>query len=383
MPSELNPAAVRMSLERLDAGPQRCAGDFYGYLFAADAGLRDMFPPAMSEQNERLFAALVHIVGLLDRPGALARYLTQLGADHRKYGVAPEHYGPVGDALLRSLRRHIPDWDEADEYAWTAAYSAASRMMIAGAEAQHGPPWWEGQVVHHERRSGDLAVLTVRTSEPLPYQPGQYVTVQTGHWPRMWRRFSVASAPYGDGTMFDLHVRAVPGGWVSPVLVKGDSGAQLQVGPAMGDMTPEAADGKDLLCVAGGTGLAPLKALVEAVLEGDEEAVSCGRGSRRDIHLFHGARTPMDLYDMPALRRMQDSYPWLQVESVVSREPRFDGFRGHVCDVLPGYQDWTAREAFIAGPAAMVRSTASVLAGTGVPDYQLHFDAVELGEPGE
>jgi NAD(P)H-flavin reductase/hemoglobin-like flavoprotein len=378
----LNPLAVRASLEQVTASPQVCAGDFYGYLFAARPGLRDMFPPQMDTQNERLFGALVRITRLLDRPDALAQYLVQLGADHRKYGVRSEHYPMVADALIRALRRHSPAWSDAAEGGWQAALSVASHMMIAGASSISGPPWWEGRIIHHERRSGDLAVLTIQTEQPLPYLPGQYVTVQTSKWPRVWRQFSVANAPRLDGTM-DLHVRSIPGGWVSPVLVKNAvDGGRVMLGPAMGGMVPSAAGSRDLLCVAGGTGLAPLKALAQAVLEGDEAAVAAGRGARRSIHLFHGARTPLDLYDMPGLRRLADCYPWLHVEPVLSRAPEFAGYRGHVCDVLGDYPaDWKERQVFVAGPAGMVQHTAEMLTASGVPEAQVHFDEAGLLEP--
>jgi NAD(P)H-flavin reductase/hemoglobin-like flavoprotein len=380
-PQGLNPLAVRTSLEQVTASPQVCAGDFYGYLFAARPELRDMFPPQMDTQNERLFAALVRITKLLDRPDALAQYLVQLGADHRKYGVRSEHYAMVSDALIRALRRHSPAWSDAAEGGWQAALSVASHMMIAGASSISGPPWWEGRILHHERRSDDLAVLTIQTGQPLPYLPGQYVTVQTSKWPRVWRQFSVANAPRLDGTM-DIHVRSIPGGWVSPVLVKNavDDG-RVMLGPAMGGMVPSATGSSDLLCVAGGTGLAPLKALAQAVLEGDEAALSAGRGRRRAIHLFHGARTPLDLYDMPELRRLADCYPWLNVVPVVSRDPEFAGHRGHVSDVLAGYPaDWKDHQVFVSGPSGMVQSTAEALAGAGVPEAQVHFDEAALLE---
>jgi len=83
--------------------------------------------------------------------------------------------------------------DELD--AWAAAYQMATGLMIGGAAGQSGPAWWSGRVIRHERRTDDLAVITIRTDEPLPYRPGQYVTVETGKWQRVWRPYSVAGAP--------------------------------------------------------------------------------------------------------------------------------------------------------------------------------------------
>jgi len=376
-PPPLNPLAVRQSLEGMTAGPKECAGDFYGYLFTACPHLRDMFPPQMTVQNERLFAALMKMVELLDRPDALARYLTRLGADHRKYGVAAEHYALVGDALLRTLRRHCPHWGEAAEEAWASAYAAASDMMISGAETATEPATYDGRVVRYERRTHDLAVLQIRTDVPVAYRPGQYVTVESPKWPRCWRSFSVANMPAQDGAsdFLELHVRAVPCGWVSGALVR-DTGAgtPLTVGPSAGAMDDRDLWSHDLLMVAGGTGLAPVKAIVEAVLARDEAAVAFGGGPRRNIHLFHGAKTPMDLYDMPALHELSSCYPWLQVIPVLSDTPGYHGLTGNVAEAALGFSEWGGREIFISGPTEMTRLAVGQFRKAGYPESLLHFD---------
>jgi NAD(P)H-flavin reductase/hemoglobin-like flavoprotein len=376
-PPALNPLAVRQSMEGMTAGPTLCAGDFYGYLFAACPHLREMFPPQMTVQNERLFAALLKMVSLLDTPDQLARYLARLGADHRKYGVRPEHYAPVGDALLRTLRRHCPAWGPAAEAAWQAAYAAASQMMIAGAAAAPGPATYSGQVVRRELRSHDLAVLHVRTDVPLAYRPGQYVTVESPTWPRSWRHFSVANmpAPGGSSDYIELHVRAVPCGWVSRALVRDAvPGTALTIGPAAGALGDASLRDHDLVMVAGGTGLAPVKAIVESVLAGDEAALLAGAGRRRNIHLFHGARTPMGLYDMPALHELSACYPWLQVIPVISGDPGFPGLTGNVADAALGFSEWEGREIFISGPAGMNQRAVSQFRAAGYPGSLLHFD---------
>jgi NAD(P)H-flavin reductase len=377
----VDPAVIRRSLTGMTAGAQVCAGDFYGYLFTANGRLRDMFPPEMAAQNDRLFSALLRIVDLLDQPGQLVPYLSQLGADHRKYGVEPGHYAQVGTALLRALRRHCPAWSGEAEAAWASAYSLAADMMMSGAEACQGPATFQGRVVHHERRNADLAVLVVETDEPLPYQAGQYVTVQHARWPRVWRAFSVANAPAADG-LLTLHVQAVPAGWVSSALVRDTwEGSKIVIGPAVGTMTSARLSDRDLVCVAGGTGLAPVGAIVEDVLAGDEAAVHGGQGTRRNITLFHGARQRLGLYDMPRLRELSDRFPWLEVVPVVSGDERFDGLKGDVAAAALAYADWRDREAVISGPSAMTCAALTGFRGAGVPGDQLHFDPTEQEGP--
>lgn len=96
---------------------------FYGRLFAGNPELRPMFPAAMGAQRDRLFHALTRIVHSLSTPEEMEPYLSQLGLDHRKYGVLTEHYPAIGRALLATLCRFSGDaWSPGAEAAWAGAY---------------------------------------------------------------------------------------------------------------------------------------------------------------------------------------------------------------------------------------------------------------------
>ncbi|MEU1886109.1 FAD-binding oxidoreductase [Micromonospora rifamycinica] len=104
----------------------------------------------------------------------------------------------------------------------------------------------------------------VRPWSRLAYRPGQAIPVHTPRHPDQWRWYSPANAPRPDGTV-ELHVRAVAAGTVSTSLVhQVRPGELLHLGPSH-DTDLHLRDG-DLLLVAGGTGLAPLRALVEQVV---------------------------------------------------------------------------------------------------------------------
>ena len=125
-------------------------------------------------------------------------------------------------------------------------------------DAADSPAWWIATVTGMERRGPDIAVLTLQPEQPLTYLPGHHISVQTPHWPRLWRTYSIANAPRPDG-LLRLHVRAVPGGLVSPVLVhQVKAGDPLVLGAPAGAMIADTQSPRDVLCLAGGTGLAPL-----------------------------------------------------------------------------------------------------------------------------
>ncbi|MFI0408715.1 globin domain-containing protein [Actinomadura sp. 3N508] len=377
------PRIVKETFTRLESDPAGAMSFFYGRLFAAEPRLRALFPPAMGTQHDRFFHALTRLVWSQDNPEDLARHLGRLGRDHRKHGVLPEHYPAVEAALIATLRFFAANvWTAEAERAWTSAYRSAAATMIEAAErdAADAPPWWLAEVAAHDRRAGDLAVLTLRPERPLPFLPGQRVSVQTPRWPRVWRPYWIANAPRSDG-MLRLHVRARPAGWVSGALVRHTApGDTVLLGPAAGSMTLDRDSGRGLLLIGGGTGLAPMKALAE-------QALSSGPG--RDVHLLVGARDGRDLYDLEELRLLESAYPRLRLTTVLSRPPephdapgRAPGSpQGRLPDVLPCFLDrlphWEDLDAYVAGPAPFVRSTATALQRHGMPLSRIHHDLLD------
>ena len=379
-PADLLPdaaiASIRETFAIVAAAGEQPASYFYGRLFVGHPHLRGMFPPAMDVQRDRLLRALIQIVEGLTSPEDLVRYLSQLGRDHRKYSVEPAMYNAVGEALIATLRAYAgPAFTQDAQEAWVQAYQAASGLMIRAAEDDSvvAPAFWTAELVENEQRQPGIAVLTVAPDQPLPYLAGQHVTVQTPRWPRVWRPYSVASRPREDGLM-TFHVRAVPGGWVSNALVRYTApGDELILGPALGTMTLGLAEQRDLLCVVGGTGLAPIKAIIEQAIR---ESSACPR----EIFLFYGARTRDELYDLPDLYRLADAYPRFLLTPVTSDDPAFDGMQGNVGRVAARYLPHRECEAYVAGPVAMVHETIRVLARAGIPQQRIHYDDALLAE---
>jgi NAD(P)H-flavin reductase/hemoglobin-like flavoprotein len=363
-------AAVRETFAIVAAAGGKAASYFYGWLFARHPELRELFPPAMDAQRDRLLRALARIVESMSTPEDLAAYLTQLGRDHRKYSVRPEMYEGVGDALMATLRAHAgPAFTPAAQEAWAQAYAAVSQLMIKAAEDDGAvaPAFWTAEVVLNEQRRRGISVLTVAPDQLLPYEPGQHVSVQTARWPRVWRPYSIACRPREDGLM-TFHVKAVPGGWVSNALVyHAEPGDDLILGPALGTMTLRPAGGRDLLCIAGGTGLSPIKAIIQQAIK---ESSACPR----QIHLFYGARTRAELYDLPDLWHLQDAYSGFQLTPVTSDDPAFDGMQGNVGRVAARHMPHRECAAYVAGPPAMVRETVHVLTRAGLRSDLIHYD---------
>jgi NAD(P)H-flavin reductase/hemoglobin-like flavoprotein len=340
---------------------------FYATLFRIAPESRDLFPVNMEVQRSRLMRALVHVVQMIDQPDELVPFLEQLGRDHRKFGVVAQHYEAVGEALITAIATTAgPAWTPAVRDAWTDAYAAVSTAMRTAAQAERGPASWLGRVVGHERLGWDLAIITVQAGEPIPYRAGQYVSVETPQRPRLWRYLSPANAPREDGTL-EFHVRAVDGGWVSRSIVAHSGiGDTWRIGPPMGRMHVDPASGRDLLMVSGGTGLAPIKALLEDI---------AGRPEQPRTQVFVGGRTWDDLYDFTSLRKFSYSNTWLDVIPVVEEEEGSSGAeRGTLADVVTRYGAWSDHDVLVCGSPAMIRATVSRMLVAGTPLDRIKYD---------
>jgi NAD(P)H-flavin reductase/hemoglobin-like flavoprotein len=341
---------------------------FYATLFRIAPEVRDLFPVTLEVQRSRLMRALVHVVQMIDQPDELIPFLEQLGRDHRKFGVVAEHYEALGESLFTAIGTTAGPsvWTPEVRDAWVDAYAVASTAMRAAAEAEQGPASWLGRVVAHERLGWDLAIITVEPSEPIPYRAGQYVSVETPQRPRLWRYLSPANAPREDGTL-EFHVRAVEGGWVSRAIVAHSRiGDTWRIGPPMGRMHVDPESGHDLLMVGGGTGIAPIKALLEEIAERPEQPRT---------QVFVGGRTWDDLYDFANLRKFSYSNTWLDVVPVVEEDEGSSGAeRGTLADVVTRYGAWSDHDVLVCGSPSMIRATVSRMLVAGTPLDRIKYD---------
>jgi NAD(P)H-flavin reductase len=364
--------SLEQSIAAIAPVADKAVAYFYSLLFTAHPQLRSMFPLAMDEQRGKFLYALSRCIGDMQDSRKLARYLGQLARDHRKYGVQDKHYPVLAETLAASIPAFAGTaWDDAGAAAWRAAVEHICTVMAAAAsDVADEPAWWIAEVTSHDRRGPDLAVLTIQPSPALPFRAGQYLTVQVTQWPRVWRPYSIGNAPRPDGSL-DLHVRAVPGGLVSNALVQQtQAGDTLVLGPARGEMAASSGSQRDLLCLAGGTGLAPIKAIIEELAGTTPGGPSCS------IELFVGARQAADLYDLPDLRRLEAANPGLRVITAVPEGPGAADVRGSLPDAVRRCARLQDREVYVCGPRGMVRSTLRLLAHR-IPSRRIHYDTAD------
>jgi NAD(P)H-flavin reductase/hemoglobin-like flavoprotein len=360
--------ALRESMECAEERADEFSKALYAHMFADQPGLRALFPASLEASRVRMMQALSHVVGNIDNRSELVPYLKALGRDHRKFGVDPRHYAPVGGSLIAALRTALgSQLTPRHERAWTEVFEAISTVMIHGAEedAVISPAWWDAEVVFHRRVLDDVAVIQVRPHTSYPYRPGQYCSLMTPRRPQLWRSYSLASAPRDDG-LLEFHIRAVGAGWVSSSLVwKTEPGDVLRLGAPRGKDLANPRSESDLLCICAGTGVAPIIATMQELEQ---------RQDGRRVHIFYAGRDRDHLYALPHLESIGVRYRRLTVVPVVSPEGPQDLSPEMMGNVVTSYGDWQQHSVYVAGHSNMVQTTLERLREHGVTDQQVTHD---------
>ena len=148
-------------------------------------------------------------------------------------------------------------------------------------------------------------------------------------------------------------------------------GDTWRIGPPMGRMQIARNSRRNVLMVAGGTGSAPIRALLEDLARGD--------GQPR-TQVFIGGRTWDDLYDFAHLRRLSYDNPWLDVVPVVERDDAGLGGAeiGTLSEVVTRYGSWADHDVTVCGSPAMIRATVSQMLVAGTPLDRITYDPFTL-----
>jgi NAD(P)H-flavin reductase len=118
--------------------------------------------------------------------------------------------------------------------------------------------------------------------------------------------------------------------------------------------------------VAGGTGVAPLQAMLDDLAQW---------GDNPKVRLFYGGRTREDLYALEGLRMMASCNPWLTVTPVIESGPGVAGCeQGMLADVVTGHGAWPGRDVLVSGSPAMIRATVSRMLVAGTALDQIRYD---------
>ncbi|QEW06831.1 NADH:ubiquinone reductase (Na(+)-transporting) subunit F [Nitrincola iocasae] len=224
-------------------------------------------------------------------------------------------------------------------------------------------------VVSIEDLSPSIKEIRLALDRPMTFQAGQYVNLNLPGVEGS-RAFSIANPP-SDDRHIELHVRLVPGGagttWLHQSLKPGD---ELELSGPYGQFFVRKSDAKDVIFIAGGSGLSSPQSMIVDLLE---------QGDTRQIYLFQGARNLSELYNrerLEALTQQHANFHYIPALNEPTAVDAWTGFIGFVHEAAKDYFDgrFNGHKAYLCGPPPMIDAAISALMQGRVFEADIHME---------
>ncbi|MGQ0442190.1 MAG: CDP-6-deoxy-delta-3,4-glucoseen reductase [Methylophilaceae bacterium] len=232
------------------------------------------------------------------------------------------------------------------------------------------------RVLKKEKLAHDVMSLHLQlpSSERLQFMAGQYVEFILKEGKR--RAFSIANAPH-DETGLELHLRLIVGGeFTQYVFNELPEKAILRIEAPFGTFYLREESQKPIIFMAGGTGFAPIKGIIEHMLHA---------GNKRAIKLYRGARSLQDLYLDNLCQRWAEHMPNISYIPVLSEPKIEDNWQGRTGlvhqAILDDIQDLSGYQTYVCGAPAMVDVAHRAFVEKGLPADEFFSDAFTFANP--
>jgi CDP-4-dehydro-6-deoxyglucose reductase len=219
------------------------------------------------------------------------------------------------------------------------------------------------KVVNFDYVTDDVLALKLKypPTSSFNYIPGQYIDLS---FKGVKRSYSIASAP-SESKDIELHIRKVPNGKMSDLLFGCVTENQLMrmEGPKGTFFVRD--NDKPLIFIATGTGIAPVKAMIEQLNSS---------GDKRAIHIYWGMQYQNEIYCKELIEYSQ-KYSHIHFTSVLSREKNLQSKHGYVQNiVLEDFQSLNECEVYACGSINMIEQAKKLFIENGLPSEAFHSD---------
>ncbi len=220
----------------------------------------------------------------------------------------------------------------------------------------------------------DIKQLTLKLDDPnsMDYKAGQFVQIETPVYERtdepVYRAYSMSSVP-SSKNLIEMEIRLVPDGICTTYVHK-----HLKVGDTMTVNGPygefhRSENDKHMICIAGGSGMAPLKSILYDMRE---------KGINRKATYFFGAKSKRDLFlldEMKQLERDMPSFRFIPALSEPAAEDKWEGETGLITNIVDRHtEDLSNAEAYLCGSPFMIDACIAVLKKHGMPETSIFYD---------
>ncbi len=227
------------------------------------------------------------------------------------------------------------------------------------------------RVQEMNRLADDVMQLLIKlpASERLQFLAGQYIDIllEDGRH----RSFSIANAPHNDDYL-ELHIRLVEGGLFTPKIFNTMQPKELlRIEGPHGSFFYHEETRDKILLLAGGTGFAPLKGIIEHLIS---ENVTC------PVYLYWGVRTEADLYMRELAQQWATEHDTIHFIPVLSdADNNWSGRTGYVHEaVLNDFNDLSAFDIYACGPPAMIKAAEESFQQKGMSKGQFYYDSFDF-----
>jgi NAD(P)H-flavin reductase len=237
------------------------------------------------------------------------------------------------------------------------------------------PTWYAAELIGIEEVAPDVRLFTIRVPElsVFDFRPGQFVTFDLPIGEKRldrWRSYSIASIPAQNNEL-TLCIGHLPGGragkyWFEDCAI----GQSLKMKGPDGQFFLPSFDKEDaLVMICTGTGIVPFRSMIQSLIQSGEHP--------KKLHLIFGTRYRTGILYKAEMEALAERYDWFSYDVCLSREPDFEGQKGHVHQVYVSAYSQTSLEKtrfMLCGWQAMIDEAQSKLKEMGVAPSNILFE---------
>lgn len=249
---------------------------------------------------------------------------------------------------------------------------AFTQVEVEGASDAPAPESYAGKIIGIEDLTHDIKKVTLEVDRPMRFAAGQYANLKVSGLRRA-RNYSFADPPEREGRkQVNLFIRKVPKGAFTEELFAGRlQDVVFEIEAPHGEFHLRTGS-SPIICIAGGSGLAPLMSVLEKARR-DRVARPCA--------FLFGARTQADLYCLEQIKQIEqgwaEQFVFLPVLSHEAADTSWTGARGlvtqFITDAMPG-TDWSIAEGYMCGPPGMIDAGIASMTEVGMKIENIFYD---------
>ena len=277
-----------------------------------------------------------------------------------------------GGPVLPTERPYLTPKELDENVRLSCQVKVKSDMQITVPEEYLSIQEFMAEVLYSKDLTYDMKEIRFTLKEPstIKFKPGQYIqfNIPTKNDETIYRAYSISSPPSTQNEV-ELIVRLVPGGIGSTYIHSLKEGDEVNISGPYGEFFLQERSDYDIICVGGGAGMAPLKAIIYSLFE---------RETNRKVDLYFGVRSMKDLFyieEFDKLAKEHSNFHYSYALSDPEETDKWEGETGFIHLVLDKLiKEGEKKEAYLCGPPVMIDAVIKVLNEKGVSQDHIYYD---------